>query len=76
MEVYANLNGKSGISEYEIGDDYISVIFKSGKERYYKYNYEKTGKEHVERMKKLAKQGSGLNSYISIYVKKSYAEKR
>lgn len=75
MASYLNLNGNSGINEYDIGIDYIVVHFKNGKERHYRYDYATTGAAKVEEMKKLAKQGFGLNSYINTSVKKNFASK-
>lgn len=63
METYANLGGDSGIAGYEIGDDYITVIFTT--EARYTYTYESAGVDAVETMKELAESGQGLNSYIS-----------
>ena len=71
MERYRNLSGKSGIYGYEIGNDYIRVQFSSGQTYRYSYNG-KAGTNHVENMKSLARSGSGLNSYISSYVKFKY----
>ena len=71
MEKYRNSNGNSGVSAFEIGDDYIVVKFKATIKPY-KYSYKKAGKHHVEKMKLLAKSGSGLNSYINSYVKFKY----
>lgn len=73
MSTYKNLSGSSGVSSYEIGDDYIEVTFKGNS--VYLYNYYKPGKLHVDKMKTLAQAGSGLNSYIGLYVKKNYAKK-
>lgn len=70
MERYANRSGQSGVSAYEIGADYIRVRFSSGDT--YKYSYRKAGQTHVENMKRLAKKGSRLNSYITTYVKFKY----
>lgn len=75
METYLNISGKSNIESYEIGNDYIIVQFKTGKERIYKYNYEKPGQAVVEQMKDLARAGCGLNSYISKYVKSNFYSK-
>lgn len=75
MTIYLNSKGDSGISEYDIGTDYIVVHFKNGKERHYKYDYATTGKAQVEEMKILAKRGAGLNSYINTSVKKNFASK-
>ena len=71
MERYRNSGGDSGISSYEIDDDFIIVKF-SGTFRTYRYSYPKAGQHHVENMKRLARSGSGLNSYINRYVKKLY----
>jgi hypothetical protein len=62
METYRNLGGDSGISGYEIGEDYIIVQFSSGQ---YKYTYSTAGSDFIETMKKLAQQGEGLNEFIS-----------
>lgn len=71
MERYRNSGGDSGVSSFEIGIDYISVRF-SGSMRTYRYSYRKAGQHHVENMKRLARSGSGLNSYINRYVKNLY----
>lgn len=71
MERYRNSGGYSGVSAYEIGSDYILVKF-SGTARIYRYSYRKAGQNHVENLKRLAKSGSGLNSYINIHVKNLY----
>lgn len=72
MEKYKNSGGDSGISSYEIGSDYIIVKF-SGTYRTYKYSYSgRAGYNHVENMKKLARNGSGLNAYINKHVKSLY----
>ncbi len=71
MERYRNSGGDSGISSYEIGDDFIIVKF-TGTFRTYRYSYRKAGQHHVENMKRLARDGSGLNGYINRYVKNLY----
>lgn len=71
MERYRNSGGDSGVSAFEIGSDYILVQF-SGTYRTYRYSYRKAGQNHVESMKRLARSGNGLNSYINRYVKKLY----
>ncbi|MBT1706593.1 hypothetical protein KK062_00080 [Fulvivirgaceae bacterium PWU5] len=72
MERYKNLQGNSGIASYRIGRDSIIVAFRTGAT--YKYNYAVTGKEHIQNMKILAREGRGLSTYISRYVKDRYAE--
>lgn len=74
MDSYQNLGGNSGVVAYEIGDDYIDVRFKDG--MCYLYNYASTGAANVERMKNLAEQGHGLNSFISRSIKTNFASKR
>ncbi|MEZ4969421.1 MAG: hypothetical protein R2814_07140 [Flavobacteriaceae bacterium] len=71
MERYRNLGGDSGVSAYEIGSDYILVKF-FGTARTYRYSYRKAGQSHIETMKQLARNGSGLNAYINKYVKNLY----
>jgi hypothetical protein len=68
MERYRNSGGDSGVSSFEIGTNYITVRF-SGSIRTYQYSYRKAGQHHVENMKRLARSGNGLNSYINRYVK-------
>lgn len=72
MKNYSNFNGDSGVSTYEIGSDYIDVKF-NGTSRIYRYSYKGgAGQKHVEEMKALAKNGSGLNGYINSNVKFKY----
>lgn len=75
MEVYQNLNGDSGVQAFEIGTESITVEFRSGRERFYHYTYGSAGANNVETMKTLARQGSGLNSFISTTVKTGYDSK-
>ncbi|HVD96947.1 MAG TPA: hypothetical protein VNB90_02005 [Cytophagaceae bacterium] len=73
MKKYPNRSGVSGVRGYETGKDYIRVWFQYALKPYV-YNYEKPGKEKVERMKKLAASGEGLSTFISRYVKDEYYE--
>lgn len=68
MERYRNSGGDSGVSAFEIGEDFIIVQF-SGTARTYRYSYRKARQNHVETMKRLARSGSGLNTYINRYVR-------
>ena len=68
-----NLGGNSGIAGYEIGDNSIIVAFRNNTA--YLYTYGSTGRDAIERMKLLAAEGRGLNSFISSVVKKRYASK-
>lgn len=73
MQYYENLGGNSNIRAYSIGLDYIDVQFNGG--AVYRYSYNSAGKEKVEHMKRLAIQGSGLNSYIMRNARKDYERK-
>ena len=70
MDLYADIGRKSGVRAYEIGDDYIDVMFSSG--AVYRYSYRSTGVAKIEEMKRLATQGQGLNSFIKKYANKNY----
>jgi hypothetical protein len=73
METYKNLSGNSGVLAYEIGFDSITVQFRDYS--IYLYNYASAGRETIEHMKKLAKDGRGLNSFIKRFVDKRYASR-
>lgn len=73
MEPYKNLSGVSNVSAYEIGTDSIKVQFKDG--GLYRYDARSAGSENIEKMKKLARAGRGLNTFINQQARKSYAEK-
>ena len=70
MQNYKNLGGNSSVVAYSIGKDYVEVQFSTG--RIYKYSYASAGVTNVEKMKTLAMQGMGLNSYIMHYVRNAY----
>lgn len=75
MKAYGAINGDSGISAYDYGDDWIKVQFKDGK--YYDYQASKIGQVHITAMKVLADIGDGLNAYImrNPTVKKGWSSK-
>lgn len=75
MERYKNLSGDSGVVSYEIGIDFIWVVF-SDRARYL-YTYARTGARNVDHMKQLAADGRGLNSFINTNpaVRKGYARR-
>jgi hypothetical protein len=71
MEKYLNLNHTSNVEAYEIEKNFIRVkFFKTFK--IYTYSYNIAGQFHVEKMKILARNGSGLNSYIKKNVNNLY----
>lgn len=73
MQKYRNSSGDSAIKQFELGPDFIKIEFLDG--ALYLYDHIKPGSKHVEKMKTLALDGRGLNSYINSHVKKTYAKK-
>lgn len=73
MQRYRDVRGDSGVVAYEAGPGYIRVKFKHGGT--YEYDYTSTGEFQVERMKVLAASGEGLATFISKFVKESYARR-
>lgn len=73
MERYANRGGDSGVIGYEIGDDFIRVRFSDGS--IYLYTHSSAGANNIEHMKKLARNGQGLNAFINRNVRRAYARK-
>ena len=72
MERYKNIGGNSGVVGYEIGSDFIKVKFESSG-KVYLYDYASAGRDNIEHMKTLAKNGTGLNAFINRNVKKLYS---
>lgn len=66
MEQYKNLRGDSPIQAFEIEPTFIDVQF--GNSAVYRYSHVTPGRDHVERMKSLARKGSGLAAYISTHI--------
>ena len=73
MQRYADRSRRSGVVAYEILHDGIVVRFRDGED--YLYTDEATGAEHVAEMKRLARQGRGLATYINKHVRARYAKK-
>lgn len=63
MKTYKDINGDSGVSAYDYGDDWIKVQFRHG--LIYDYRASKIGSAHISNMKRLADSGDGLNAYIN-----------
>ena len=72
MEFKKYDNSNSGVTAYEIEKDAINVAFD---DMVYRYSHKKPGKSHVENMKKLARRGNGLSTYISQNIKDDYEDK-
>ena len=65
MIPYSSLSGKqSGVTAFEIGDDYIKVRFTNFKT--YKYSVMMNGRTVIDHMKSLALRQEGLSTFISI----------
>jgi hypothetical protein len=73
VTAYRNRSGNSGVTAFELGDDWIAVRFRSGTT--YRYTSAITGAQHVAEMKRRAFAGNGLSSYISEQVGDRYAER-
>ena len=73
MHRYSEDGHDTGVSAYTFDDHSITVLFNEG--WYYLYDEEKPGSRHIRKMKELAKQGSGLSTYISRYVRENYHKK-
>ena len=71
MQKYGSQGRASGVVAYEIHDDAIDIRFANGD--VYRYDTTTPGAVDVELMKRFARAGRGLASYISKYVKDRYA---
>jgi hypothetical protein len=63
MEIYENLSRKSGVVEYEIGRNYVMVIFERG--NIISYDTDEFSEEVISQIKELAKAGEGLNRFLN-----------
>lgn len=70
MEKYTNRRGNSPVTHFQIESERIIIWFKGGKS--YSYSNGTAGKHHIEQMKILAQNGSGLSAYITQNVKFDY----
>ncbi len=73
MERYGNRTGKSGVVGFEVVDDAIEVEFVGGE--CYRYGERAPGRAHVANMRRRARMGRGLATYISRFVGDNYEEK-
>jgi hypothetical protein len=74
MRRYANLDGRAGVLEYEIGPDWILLRFRDRPELYL-YNRDRPGIGKVLQMKRLAIAGRGLTTFVNQRVRDHYAER-
>ena len=56
---------KSTIESYDIGEDYIIILFKDGNK--HKYTYALSGKTLIEKMKHHARFSDGLSTFLKLY---------
>ena len=63
MEIYENLSRRSGVVEYEIGSNYVMVIFERGD--IISYDTDEFSEEVISQIKELAKAGEGLNRFLN-----------
>ncbi|HVS91774.1 MAG TPA: hypothetical protein VHE59_07065 [Mucilaginibacter sp.] len=61
----------TGVAAYLFAGDSIILKFRS-RDEFYLYTDKMPGAEHVKTMKKLAKKGSGLTTYINQNVRERY----
>ncbi len=73
MEIYRDVQAGEGVKAYEVGNHSITIEYGNGDT--YLYTYQSAGREVVETMVRLAREGKGLNTYISRRVRAAYAEK-
>lgn len=70
---YSNGSGFSRIIAYEVGPDFLRVLFPG--ETAYTYSAASAGADNVAEMKRLAQSGEGLLTYINANVRYAYASK-
>jgi hypothetical protein len=73
METYRNLGGRSGVVAFDLGTDSITIEYANG--GVYLYTNSSAGAANIEQMKKLARQGSGLNTFINQQIREKYQAK-
>lgn len=73
MTRYLNRSGDSGVTHYELGEEFIRVRFRGGVT--YTYSNVIPGPQDVEQMKACAIAGQGLGTYISQNVGDRYESK-
>ncbi len=71
MQKYEDIDKDSKVECFQNNETSIKVRYKDSS-KVYVYSYDKPGRLHVERMKRLALSGDGLNSFVNKYVGKKY----
>ncbi|MFT3780694.1 MAG: hypothetical protein QM790_01675 [Nibricoccus sp.] len=70
FQKYDGAHDGSGVIAYAIGTDYIVLEFRD--QEFYLYSHKKPGRQHVQALKRLAAEGSGLATYINQHVRANY----
>ena len=65
----------TGVTGFAIRDDFMVVRFKDRPDETYVYNDIRPGPAHLSEMKRLARAGQGLTTYISQQVRANYFAK-
>lgn len=73
LQPYANRSGASGVVAFATGPRGIAVQFVDGS--VYVYDLDRPGPAAVAEMKRLARAGQGLSTYISRHVRDGYAQR-
>jgi hypothetical protein len=73
MQSYSSRGNRSGVTGYEIGEDFIIIQIMNRMN--YKYTYASCTKQHVDKMISCANNQMGLGTYLSKY-SPAYAWKR
>ena len=74
MKRYRNLQGNSGVIAYDDGpEDGIVIEFRNDDK--YLYTHASAGPDAIAEMKRLARQGHGLATFINREVRDRYARK-
>jgi hypothetical protein len=73
MYKYGNDDHETGVVAYNTASDSITVKFRE--KGYYKYTIKSAGATAIRKMKSLARQGSGLTTFISQHAHDRYESK-
>ena len=73
LEPYGD--GHSGVTALAIRDDFMIVRFRRKSVETYVYNLERPGPAHLDEMKRRARSGRGLTTYINQRVGALYFQK-
>ncbi len=73
MQRYKDLGGDSGVVAFELGEQFIVIEFRDGSR--YRYTAASTGAADIAAMRRLARAGEGLCTFISQHVRGRYERK-